>query len=63
MTYRPHPSHHGFGWIEPVMSMDDPLIAREVAEAIVTYHNRQVEAAYANGVDMAELLGYGSDKP
>lgn len=63
MTYHPHPSYLGFGWIEPVMSMDDPLIAREVAEAIVTYHNQQVEAAYANGVGMAELLGYGSDKP
>ena len=63
MTYHPHPSYSSLGWIEPVVSMDDPLIAREVAEAIVTYHNQQVEAAYANGVDMTELLGYGSDKP
>ena len=63
MTYHPHTSYPGFGWIEPVMTMDDPLIAREVAEAIITYHSQQVEAAYANGVDMAELLGYGSDKP
>ena len=63
MTYHPHASYPGFGWIEPMMTMDDPLIAEAVAAAIIAYHNQQMEVAYANGVDMAELLGYGSDIP
>jgi hypothetical protein len=61
MTYHPHTSYPGFGWIEPMMTMDDPLIAEAVAAAIIAYHNQQMEVAYANGVDMAELLGYGCD--
>ena len=61
MTYHSHPSHPGFGWIEPVMTMDDPLIAEAVAEAIIAYHYQQREVSYANGINLAALLGYGCD--
>jgi hypothetical protein len=33
-TYHDHPSHPGYGWIEPIMDADCPLIEARIAEEI-----------------------------
>lgn len=51
MEYKEHTSHPGFGWIEPIMDQDDPLISRDIAERIIETFD-----AMRNGLLAADQL-------
>ena len=38
MKYIEHVSYPGYGYIEPVMDMDDPLIEKHVAERLIAHY-------------------------
>jgi hypothetical protein len=38
MIYRENPTYPGYGYIEPIMDQDDPLIAKDIAYRIIEYH-------------------------
>lgn len=40
-TYHAHLSHPGFGWIDPIMDADCPLIERGIAEDICARLNQR----------------------
>jgi len=44
-TYHDHPSHPGYGWIEPIMDADCPLIEARIAEEIAGLLNGRSASA------------------
>lgn len=56
MKYHPHISHPGYGWIEPIMSQDDPLIADYVAKAIIGEFRRISDQNAAIWAEAGDLL-------
>lgn len=61
MIYRENPTFPGFGYIEPIMDGDDPLIARDVAERIIAYQTQKGGLVSDSSKMISDIPRYACD--
>ena len=65
MIYREHLSYPGYGYIEPIMDQDDPLIDEYVAAGIIEYHLKAQRAfdALRDSIGEADFQKFLRENP
>lgn len=51
-----YPDDGRWGWIEPIMTNDDPLIDGDIARMIVEQHNHEIASIKARLADLAQEI-------